>query len=59
MMWQPSPSVSTSIGMSRKERLAPRERSLEGTRLVYVSSVSLSQLWVEDFDLGQCIIIMF
>jgi len=58
-MWQPSPRVSTSIRMSRNERLAPRERSLEGTRLVYVSSVPLSQLWVEDIDPGQWILIMF
>ena len=53
IMWQRSPCVSTSIEMSRNKRFAQRERSLEGTRLVYVSSVPLSQLWVEDFDPGQ------
>ena len=58
-MWQPSPSASTSNEMSRNERQAPREWSLEGTRLVYVSLVPLSQLWVEEFDCSQWIIVMF
>ena len=32
VMWQPSPSASTSNKMGRNERQAPREWSLEGTR---------------------------
>ena len=59
VMWQPSTGIPTNARMSRNERLGPRERSLEGTRLIYASSIPLSQLWVEDFDLGQLIIIMF
>ena len=58
VMSQPSASISTSTRTSQNERLAPRERSLEGTHLVYVSSIPLSQLLVEDFDPSQWIIIM-
>ena len=39
VMWQHSTCVLPSKKMSQYERPAPRERSLEGARSVYVSSV--------------------
>ena len=38
---------------------APRKRSPAGMQSVYVSSVPMSQLWAEDFDPGQWIILLF
>ena len=48
IMWRPSTCALPSKNRSQNERLAPRERSLDETRSVYVSSVPLSQMWVED-----------
>jgi len=59
IMWRPSSCALPSKTASQNERLAPRERSLEETRSVYVSALPLSQLWAEDFDPCQWIIIMF
>ena len=59
VMWQPSISTLNSIPMSLNERPAPRERSLEETRLVCVSSVPLSQLLAASFDPSQWIIVLF
>ena len=47
VMWQPE---------SQRERPAPRERSPEGTRLLFVSSFPFSQLWAEHVDPIQWII---
>ena len=38
--------------------VALRERSSEGTQSVFVSSAPMSQLWVEDFDSSQWIILL-
>ena len=37
---------------------APRERSSEGMQSVYVSSVPMSQLWAEDVDPSQWIVLL-
>ena len=39
--------------------VAPRERPSEGMQSVYVSSAPMSQLWAEDFDSSQWIILLF
>ena len=58
VMWQASTSTLDSTLLSHNKRLAPRERSLEGARLVCVSSAPLSQLWAESFDPSQWIIML-
>ena len=47
IMWRPSTCALPSKNRSQNERPAPRERSLDETRSIYVSSVPLSQLWLK------------
>ena len=59
-MWQRSSgALDTNTPLSHRKRLAPRERSLEETQSVCVSSVPMSQLWMERFDLSQWLIELF
>jgi hypothetical protein len=50
IMWQPE-ILNT--------RHAPRERSANQVQSVFVSSVPLSQLWVESFNPSQWVILLF